>query len=73
MAKQSPPAKVGESTEQPIYVTTTDVCLRGVIIPKGQAVELTPEEAVSLIGSAVMEVKPSPKKSSLPQDGIVVA
>lgn len=70
MAKQATPAKVGESkagesTEQPIYVTTSAVCLRGVIIPKGQAVELTPEEAASLIGVAVTEVKPS-KKSTAP-------
>lgn len=65
MAKQVTPAKAGESTEQPLYVTTSDVCLRGVIIPKGQAVELTSEEVNSLIGVAVTEVKPS-KKSTIP-------
>lgn len=56
MAKQAPPAKAGETIE-PMYVTTSAICLRGVIIPQGQVVALAPEEAASLVGVAVTEVK----------------
>ena len=60
MAKQ-PTSKattvvVGESTTPQLYITTTAVCLRGTIIPSGQAVELTLDEAASLVGTAVTQV-----------------